>query len=196
MDRPYCRISCRDRPQLAVRPRNLLSLSRIELVGGVSAPVEPMVDVQYGVEELYRLYAGDLVRFAATVVGSADAEDVVAAVFSQALHRNAFFSAQNQRAYLYRAVLNACNSHGRSQSRRRHRERRVLARPEALMVDGPGPDLSAALDSLSVKQRAVVHLTYWEDLDGAEVAKRLGISEGSVRKHLGRAKDKLRKLIP
>ena len=44
----------------------------------------------------------------------------------------------------------------------------------------------------SARQRAVVFFTYWEDLDGATTADRLGISEGSVRRHLDRARKALK----
>ena len=97
---------------------------------------------------------------------------------------------------LYQAVLNASRSHLRSSFRRRRRERRAaLERARSTDWDSAGPDLSSALDALSPRQRAVVHLTYWEELTGPEVAQRLGISEGSVRTHLARAKNVLRGLI-
>ena len=53
----------------------------------------------------------------------------------------------------------------------------------------------AASASLSPRQREVMYLTYWEDMDEATVAKTLGIGRGSVRKHLGRGRDKLRDIL-
>ena len=41
---------------------------------------------------------------------------------------------------------------------------------------------AAAVDRLSVQQRAVILLTYWMDLDPKSTAQRLGISEGAVRR--------------
>jgi len=38
----------------------------------------------------------------------------------------------------------------------------------------------------------VVVLTYWDDLASAAIAERLGISDGSVRRHLARARKRLR----
>jgi RNA polymerase sigma-70 factor (ECF subfamily) len=46
-----------------------------------------------------------------------------------------------------------------------------------------------------VQQRASVVLTYWEDLSPADVAIRLGISEGSVKRHLARARARLKELL-
>lgn len=48
---------------------------------------------------------------------------------------------------------------------------------------------------LSTRQRATVILTYWEDLTPGEVAGRLGVSEGSVRRHLARGRSKLREVL-
>jgi RNA polymerase sigma-70 factor (ECF subfamily) len=52
-----------------------------------------------------------------------------------------------------------------------------------------------AIGRLSVRQRAVVYLTYWDDLEPADAAERLGISEGSVRRHLARARANLRRTL-
>jgi RNA polymerase sigma-70 factor (ECF subfamily) len=48
---------------------------------------------------------------------------------------------------------------------------------------------------LSMRQRAVVVLTYWDDLDADEISRRLGISSGAVRKHLARARARLKELL-
>ena len=56
-------------------------------------------------------------------------------------------------------------------------------------------DVLAAVDRLSVQQRAAVVLTYWEDLSTAEVAQRLQVSEGSVKRHLARARSRLREYL-
>jgi RNA polymerase sigma factor (sigma-70 family) len=48
---------------------------------------------------------------------------------------------------------------------------------------------------LSLRQRAVVFLTYWEDLGPASVAELLGISEGAVRRHLARARARLKEVL-
>jgi RNA polymerase sigma-70 factor (ECF subfamily) len=69
------------------------------------------------------------------------------------------------------------------------------ASPEALMPVDVDVDVLAAVDKLSVQQRACVVLTYWEDLTPAEVASRLGISAGSVKRHLARARARLRELL-
>jgi RNA polymerase sigma-70 factor (ECF subfamily) len=56
-------------------------------------------------------------------------------------------------------------------------------------------DVLAAVDKLSLQQRASVLLTYWDDLTPAEVGSRLGISEGAVKRHLARARAHLKEFL-
>lgn len=51
------------------------------------------------------------------------------------------------------------------------------------------------MNRLSIRQRAVVALTYWDGLAPDEVAATLGISAGAVKSHLARARAKLRGLL-
>ncbi|NUW40094.1 SigE family RNA polymerase sigma factor [Nonomuraea rhodomycinica] len=63
----------------------------------------------------------------------------------------------------------------------------------------PGGDerrMWQALAGLPRKQRAVLVLRYYEQLDDAEIAAVLGISRGTVRSQAARALDKLRAAIP
>jgi RNA polymerase sigma factor (sigma-70 family) len=59
----------------------------------------------------------------------------------------------------------------------------------------PRPEVFAAVERLSTRQRAVIFLTYWDDLDPGSVARVLGISEGAVRRHLARARNSLRRSL-
>lgn len=146
------------------------------------------------VEEAYRKWADDLVRYATALVGSADAGDLVAESFAAVLrlgdHR--WLAIRDPRAYLFRIVCNNARMSGRG---RRRRERRELAwLPLDVVSDLPGDtSVLGVLSELSVQQRAVTFLTYWEDMTAGEVAGVLGISEGSVKKHLARARATLRK---
>jgi DNA-directed RNA polymerase specialized sigma24 family protein len=46
-----------------------------------------------------------------------------------------------------------------------------------------------------VQQRAVVLLTYWADFDARSISVLLGISDGSVHRHLARARARLREVL-
>jgi len=145
-------------------------------------------------EEIYRKYADDLVRFACGLVGPFDAQDVVSDAVLRSFRSRGWPTVTNQRAYLYRSVLNEARSHNRSTLRRRLRELRSATSAVAIPVH-VDVDVLAAVDKLSVHQRASVLLTYWEDLTPAEVGARLGISEGSVKRHLARARARLKEFL-
>lgn len=145
-------------------------------------------------EEIYRKYAEDLVRFATGLVGPFDAQDVVADACLRAFRSRGWPQVRNPRAYLYRSVLNHARSHYRSTLRRRVREMKTATSPISWPYE-VDLDVLAAVDRLSVRQRAAVVLTYWEDLSPVQVAQQLGISEGSVKRHLARARSRLREYL-
>ncbi len=91
-------------------------------------------------------------------------------------------------------LLNEARMRHRSRSRRERREWRATELPDhvELLAD---PTVRQAVGRLSVMQRAVVYLTYWEDLTSPVVAERLGVSEGTVKRHLARARNQLRKVL-
>lgn len=141
--------------------------------------------------ELYEKHADALVRFATVLVGPADAADVVSATLVRLLGNARWAAARDRRAYLFRAVLNEARMHHRSTMRRRVREVRS-ALPGAHHDAEPLVDVLAQVARLSMRQRAVVMLTYWDDLAPPAIATLLGIGEGSVRRHLARAHARLR----
>ena len=120
----------------------------------------------------------------------------MAAAVVRAMWSRQWSGVENHRAYLYRAVLNEAHSSARSAMRRRARELRVAAsEPSVVHQPDVRPDVLEAIGRLSVRQRAVIFLTYWDGLTPAEIGTRLAISEGSVRRHLARARSKLRRMI-
>lgn len=82
------------------------------------------------------------------------------------------------------------------------RRRRLWQRAAAQLHDGAEArmdpdvgvrvDLVRALSGLSPRQRAVVVLTYYDDLPAPAVAGRLGCSEGNVKRHLADARRRLK----
>jgi len=143
--------------------------------------------------EIYATHAKDLVRLATGLVGPDDAPDVVSAAMVRLLSSSSWSRAQDQRAYLFRSVVNEARMHHRSASRRVARERRVA--PGEVVEDRVEIDALAVLDFLSVRQRAVLILTYWYDRDQETVAATLGISRGAVARHLARAHARLREVM-
>jgi RNA polymerase sigma factor (sigma-70 family) len=143
---------------------------------------------------LYASVSGELVAFATGLVGRSDAEDVVSAAVVNVFRSRSWPRVENRRAYLYRAVVNEAQALVRREAQRGRRDRRA-ATPERWELPDFHPEVRRAVDELSVRQRAVVILTYWADLPPQEVADRLGISEGSVRRHLARARARLREVL-
>jgi len=144
--------------------------------------------------ELYRRHADELVRYATALVGPADAPDVVVDAVVAAFASPGWLTVENQRAYLYRAVLNRSLSMRRSDARRVAREERVAV-SDSVVARESSADAQRALTVLSPQQRAVVYLTYWDDLTPTQVAAMLGVSEGTVRKQLARAREQLRRIL-
>ena len=146
-------------------------------------------------EEAYDRYAGDLVRYATVLVGRSGAADVVADTFADLLRNpnRSWAKARDPRAFLFGAVANRARMHHRANGRRARREDLAARRrpPEAAIDDHPSM-LPEAFAELSVQQRAVTYLTYWHDLSVSQVAETLGVADGTVRRQLARARDRMR----
>jgi RNA polymerase sigma factor (sigma-70 family) len=147
-----------------------------------------------GRAQIYGKYAAELTRFATGLMGPADADDVVSAAVVRSMYSVGWTKVRNHRAYLYRAVLNEAKSWHRGTFRRRARERLWL-QGEVTTLEAPNPEVLDLLDGLSIKQRAVIVLTYWSDLAPESIGTLLGISEGTVKRHLARAREKLRERL-
>lgn len=142
-------------------------------------------------EQVYRSYAEELTRYATALVGPADAADVVTDACLRAFDAKGWPGVSNRRAYLYRTVLSVANDHHRSTLSRRLREMKAADSDVTQPVE-VDVDVLAAVERLSVRQRAAVVLTYWADLPVEVVAERMGVSAGSVKRHLNRARKRLK----
>lgn len=131
-----------------------------------------------------------MVRLAFLLTGSPEvAQDVVQDAFVS-VHR-AWSRVREPRAYLRRAVVNACTSH----HRRTFRERRANASSSPETVDLGADELFDVLDALPARQRAAIVLRYWHDLDERDIADALGCRAGTVGSLLHRAVARLREVI-
>jgi RNA polymerase sigma-70 factor (ECF subfamily) len=147
-------------------------------------------------EQVYRSYSDELTRYATGLVGPFDASDVVTDACLRAFDSRSWGDVVDRRAYLYKTVLSVANDHHRRTLSRRIREMKSAMRDQV-------PDPSDAIDievlrsveRLSVQQRAAVYLTYWEDLRPSAVADRMGVSEGTVKRHLNRARKRLGEIL-
>ena len=141
--------------------------------------------------DLFREHHLELVRIAMVMVGDeATAEDVVQDAFER-LHQRwpRLREPVDGLAYLRASVLNGCRSiHRRAAVARKHAPR--LARtgaatgPESAAADRS--QLLTAMRSLPRRQREVLVLRYYVDLDVAEIASTLRIAPSAVRSNCSR----------
>jgi RNA polymerase sigma-70 factor (sigma-E family) len=150
-------------------------------------------DAAPSVSELFRDHHLELVRLALVMVGDlATAEDVVQDCFER-LHRRWHVIREPGRALAYArsSVLNSCRSvHRRSAVWRRYRPRLAepadATVPDATAATADRGQMAAALRQLPRRQREVLVLRYYADLNPAEIAETLGISPGNVRACMSR----------
>lgn len=137
-------------------------------------------------EEIYRKHREDLVRYAAVLVGPADADDVVSAVVLRTLARRRLSDLDDARPYLFRAVLNEARS-------RLSRRRDPPHVAEIGVIDSdPRFEVLDAVLELPTQQRAATYLVYWADLSISEAAMLMGIRPGTVKRYLFLARRSLK----
>lgn len=145
--------------------------------------------------EIYEKYADQLIRFATGIVGPSDSRDVVSAAVVNAMWSPNWESVEHQRAYLYKAVLNEARQHLRSKDRRKVAELQATGGSQIEWIPEVRPEILEAVARLSVSQRAVVFLAYWENMRPAEIARFLGLSDGTVHRQLARGEARLRRIL-
>jgi RNA polymerase sigma factor (sigma-70 family) len=160
--------------------------------GSHSSSAAPHVEVD--VESIWRDHADGAVRYATVLVGANDAHDVVADSFVRISQSPGWGGIDHPRAYLLRAVTNRASDVRRQQTRRSRRELTTFEF-QTSGIPEPTIDLRRQIAALSVQQRAVIFLTYWEDMTVPAIADLLGLSAGTVHRHLTRARTHLRKAL-
>lgn len=137
-----------------------------------------------------------LVRLCLLLVGRlAEAEDIVQEAFVRAAAHLEQVPSERVRAYLTRVVLSICRDHWR---RRLERAIPPLAWLTGAVSRSPEEQvilrdaLWKALMRLPPKQRGCLVLRYYADLPEREVARLLGCSVGSVKRHCHRGAARMR----
>ncbi len=132
-------------------------------------------------------------------IPSSDREDVAQEVFVRVFrHLGGFRRGRPFGAWVYRITVNAAHDW---RLRCRATLEEVPWTEEAARIPGSGPDpdlarqLMAGLAALSERERAVFVLRELEGLETSDVARALGITSITVRRHLGLARDRLRRLL-
>lgn len=146
------------------------------------------------VEEYFSARAVGMRRTAYLVVRDwHTAEDMVQACFIQLYTHWPRIRTETVDAFARRTLVNLCLSH----LRKNRKERLTGAPPERGAPDLPGDhDAHRTLAVLPPQQRAVVALRFLDDLSVAEVARILGVAEGTVKSQTARALATLRRHAP
>jgi RNA polymerase sigma-70 factor (ECF subfamily) len=142
----------------------------------------------------HEAHGSELRRFAASLVGWQDAEDLVSQAMAAVLARPPQ-TVRSLDGYFYSVVLNAARRHWRRSRREGDYVRRFAVPARFSEMNTVDESIARAVAGLSVQQRAAIYLTYWADMDPATIAQMLGVSEGSVRKHLARGRRRLKEII-
>jgi RNA polymerase sigma factor (sigma-70 family) len=150
------------------------------------------------IEGVYRERAVEYERVAAAIVHDREvARDVVQDAFATVVRKRVRFSGRGPLdAWIWRVVVNTAL--GRLQTNRRRSALRAaqLAPLNGRDVEGPrDARLRAELAELPQRQRLVVFLRYYADLDYATIGAALGVSTGTVASTLNSAHDRLRRQL-
>ncbi len=115
---------------------------------------------------------------------NADAEDVVIETLSRAFLRWPRLSkAQWRDGWVLRVAANLSIDLLR---KRETAKQSSVGSPEVVAPEYSGPDFTEAIRTLPRRQQEVVVLRYYGDMSYADIARRLHISQGSVKTHLHR----------
>lgn len=163
-------------------------------------PVESVVASDEATEAFRLMTARHLdkaYRLACAILGDAgEAEDATQDAFASAWrNRGTLRDTDKLEAWLGRILVNACRDRLRRRSRSRVQSLDLSSLP--FVADGSDAassrdELSRALARLDPDHRIVVILRFWADLTVEEIARRVGVAEGTVKSRLHYSMQQLR----
>ena len=121
----------------------------------------------------------------------AQAEDVVQETFLK-VWKQSGWPPQNEKAWLIRVAMNLCHDYHRSRwfrhtDRFSPLEELPLAAPEA-----PLGEIIQLVKQLPMKEREVILLFFWQNMNADEIAHMTGVSRSAVYRRLEKAKKHLK----
>ena len=145
-------------------------------------------------EELVDRHETALFRAALAILGDVqEAEDAVQDTFLRYLEkRPELRDGGHEKAWLLKVTANRCKSILRT---RRRRPTVELLDIYPVPEEEGSRELMEAILTLPANQRSAVHLHYYEGYTCAEIASILGQRPGTVRSHLSRAREALRRYL-
>ena len=162
-------------------------------------------------EELVKLYDKRVLSLAMQLVGNTeDAEDIYQDVFMKVYDKlNQFRLESHFYTWLYRIVVNCAISYRKKRNRQRHRSIDEMTgsiegwqyhfpqdgqNPENHMIHAEVQEqIQMTMDKLSLKERVVFILRFFEDFKIKDISEIMGCAEGTVKNYLFRSTRKMRK---
>lgn len=143
---------------------------------------------------LFEMYHYDIYRFAYSFTGSRqDAEDVTQNTFLKLVETHPQLQEKKEKAWLMQVAANQCRNLLKSSWRKKTEP--LYADVSKAFECEKETDLFYSVMSLSAKERAVVHLHYYEGYTQEEIAKMLKISSSAVSMRLHRARKHLKQFL-
>lgn len=151
-------------------------------------------------EALVREHQQPIFRLAYLMLGdAAEAEDVAQETFIRAYRAlDRFDQARPLRPWLLRITANLAHNRRRSLRRALAMLQRLAAPPATTFDESAGWEgqtLWSAVRRLSIADQQVIYLRFFLDLTEADVARTLGLAQGTVKSRTSRALARLRSLI-
>ena len=145
-------------------------------------------------EELLDRHEDTLFRAALAILGDVqEAEDAVQDTFLRYLEkRPELRDREHEKAWLLKVTANRCKSILRT---RRRRPTVELLDIYPVPEEEGSRELMEAILTLPANQRSAVHLHYYEGYTSEEIGAILGQRPGTVRSHLSRAREALRRYL-
>ncbi|MBO6094181.1 MAG: sigma-70 family RNA polymerase sigma factor [Oscillospiraceae bacterium] len=158
----------------------------------------PVASSSLSVDQLYDLYATDILRFAYYYLGDRQkAEDVTQDVFVKLITSHPVLSPGHEKAWLLKVALNRCRDYWRSSWVRRvvlgHPGFELFPSPDAIEHISDQVALAEAVNHLPAEFKEVVLLFYYQNFSVTEIAELLSVAEGTVSSRLNRARNRIRK---
>ena len=149
-------------------------------------------------DELYRLYATDVLRVSYYYLGNREqAEDVTQDVFVRLITNQPELEQGREKAWLLKVALNRCRDIWRGSWFKKvvlgHPAFELFPAPDDIGTAADRYALAEAVSRLRPEFKEVVLLFYYQGFSVSDIASMLDIAEGTVSSRLSRAREKLQK---